>query len=41
MTQSFRSRSPIPETSDDDGLKFQEIMVEADIEQSKYNFYII
>ncbi|XP_075982195.1 transient receptor potential isoform X2 [Anticarsia gemmatalis] len=30
--RSFRSRTPIPETSDDEGLKDNEIEVEADIE---------
>lgn len=30
--KSFRSRTPIPETSDDEGLKDNEVKVEADIE---------
>lgn len=30
--RSFRSRTPIPEMSDDEGLKDNEIQVEADIE---------
>lgn len=30
--QSFRARTPIPETSDDEGLKEHEMTVEADIE---------
>lgn len=30
--RTFRSRTPIPETSDDDGLNNIEIQVEADIE---------
>ncbi|KAH9643810.1 hypothetical protein HF086_002308 [Spodoptera exigua] len=31
-TRSFRSRTPIPETSDDEGLNETEIQVEADVE---------